>query len=112
MSVTATIKSGEGINRVATGTYLENDTAAAYDVNCGFKPKFVKLFNEASGDQMEWNDTMANAEGFKRVAAGTGSMVTSNGVTPLDDGTTKGFRIGLDTDLNVVNEQLSWYAVG
>lgn len=115
MSVTSTLKSGEGINRVATGTYLEDDTAAAHDVNCGFKPKWVRVVNETGGHTLEWNDTMADAEGLKTTEdAGTVdiAMITSNGITPLDDGTTKGFRIGLDTDINVVNEQVSWIAIG
>jgi len=114
MAITATIVNGEGINRVSTGTYIQSSTAAAYDVNCGFTPKYVKVFNETSGDQIEWNENMADAEGFKRITAGTGSLVTSNGITPIaaNDGTEMGFTIGLDTDINVSNEQVSWLAIG
>lgn len=112
MGVTSTTQPGEGINRVATGTYITDATVANHDVNCGFTPKYVKVWNETSGDQYEWNDTMANAEAFKRVAAGTGSFITTLGITPLDNGTTHGFRIGLDLDINVINEQVSWLAVG
>lgn len=112
MGVTATQSPADGVPRFVTGTYITDATAAAHDVNCGFKPKYVKVWNETSGDQIEWNDRMADAEGFKRVAAGTGSLVTTLGITPLDNGTTHGFRIGLDTDINVINEQTSWIAIG
>jgi len=112
MPVTTTLKSGDGVARFATGTYITDVTAAAHDVNCGFQPKHVTVYNETSRDSIEWNDTMADAEGFKRVAAGTGTFITSLGITPLDNGTTKGFRIGLDTDINVTNEQVSWVARG
>lgn len=112
MGVTATQKASDGVVRFVTGTYITDATAAAHDVNCGFKPKYVKVWNETSGDQIEWNDTMADAEGMKKVAAGTTAIVTTLGITPLDDGTTHGFRIGLDTDINVINEQVSYIAIG
>jgi len=112
MGVTSTLIKGDGVPRSATGTYITDGTAAATDVACGFQPKYVKVWNEATGDQIEWNDTMADAEGFKRIAAGTGSLVTTLGITPLKDGTTIGFRIGLDTDINVTGEQTSWLALG
>jgi len=112
MGVTSTETPNDGVPRFATGTYITDTTAAAHDVDCGFKPKYVKVWNETSGDQIEWNDTMADAEGFKRITAGTGSLVTSLGITPLDDGTTHGFRIGLDADVNAINEQISFIAFG
>ena len=112
MGVTSTQKPSDGVVRIVTGTYITDATAAAHDVNCGFKPKFVRVWNETSSDSIEWNDTMADAEGIKKVAAGTSSLITSLGITPLDNGTTHGFRIGLDTDINVINEQVSWIAIG
>lgn len=112
MGVTTTIIPTDGVPRFATGTYITDATAAAHDVNCGFKPKYVKVWNETSSDCIEWNDTMADAEGIKKVAAGTSSIITTLGITPLADGTTRGFRIGLDTDINVINEQTSYIAFG
>ena len=112
MGVTESQTPGEGVNRTTTGTYITDATVANHDVDCGYTPKYVIVWNETSGDQLEWNDTMADAEGFKRVAAGTAAMITSLGITPLDNGTTHGFRIGLDTDINVINEQVSYLAVG
>lgn len=94
--------------RIVTGAIIESGTAVAVDVNLGFTPRYVKIWNETSGDMIEWNDTMADAEGMKRVAAGTASKVTSNGITP----SSHGFTIGLDTDINVTAEQMSYLAIG
>jgi len=94
--------------RMAVGAYLEDDTAVAVTITLGFTPRYVHVWNETSGDEEEWNEKMADAEAFKRVAAGTGALITSNGITP-GTGT---FIIGLDTDINVVNEQMSWIALG
>jgi hypothetical protein len=51
---------------------------------------------------------MADASAIKRAIAGDLTIVTSNGITP----STSGFVIGLDTDVNVINEQLDWIAIG
>lgn len=93
---------------VATGSYLTSDAAAAIDIECGFKPRYVKVVNETSSDEYEWFAGMTNAYAHKRVTAGTGSKITSLGITPAEHG----FRIGLDTDVNVINEQIRWIAIG
>lgn len=69
-------------------------------------PNRVTLWNRTSGDQLDWSLTMGNATGFKRLANGTGSFITSLGITP----SASGFTIGADTDLNVSGEVLSWFA--
>lgn len=51
---------------------------------------------------------MADSEMMKMLTGGTYAKMTSHGIIPLD----KGFTVGLDTDLNVANEQLSWIAIG
>lgn len=93
---------------VAVGRYITSSTAAAFDITCGFKPRYVKIMNETSGDQEEWFEGMTDAHAMKKVAAGTTAAITSLGITPLEDG----FTVGLDTDVNVINEQLSWVAIG
>lgn len=90
----------------AVGRYLTDATAAAITITCGFKPRIVRVYNVTSGDMMEWYEGMAAAAAVKTVAAGTRSILTSLGITVADDG----FVIGLDTDVNVINEQLSWVA--
>lgn len=70
-------------------------TGAALDVVCGFKPRSVKLYL-ADGACGFWNNLMADASAYKRATAGAGSLVTSDGVTPTDEG----FTLGADADLN------------
>lgn len=110
MAQTITTKLPENTLRMATGRYLDTGTAAAYTFTCGFKPRFVRVFNTAaSGGTFEWSEGMAAASAVKRLAAdGVQSLVTSNGITVLDTG----FILGLDTDINVTNEQVSWIALG
>jgi len=108
MAQTLTNVSPGVATQLATGTYLDTGTVAAYDFETlGFTPRYVKLVNETSGDVLEWNENMADSEGYKRVAAGTGALITSNGIIPL----TNGFTFGLDTDMNVTSEQVSWIAM-
>jgi hypothetical protein len=107
MAITST-QSDHQVRNVAVGSYIDTGTVAAFDINCGFKPRYVKIVNETSGDQEEWFEGMADAEALKRVAAGTGAMITSNGITPLNNG----FTVGLDGDIHVTSEQLSWIALG
>jgi hypothetical protein len=108
MAVTSSQKNGDGITRVATGSYIESGSAAAFSISCGFRPRYVCVKNQTSGDQIEWFDGMTDAHGIKRVAAGTATAITSLGITPAVDG----FTVGLDTDINVSAEQLRWIAQG
>lgn len=109
MAITSTqSKTSASVCNTAVGRYLTDATAAAITITCGFKPRYVGVFNCTSGDKMEWFEGMAAASAFKQVAAGTSSIITSLGVTV----STGGFVIGLDTDVNVINEQLSWIAIG
>ena len=106
MAVTQSQTKDNGVKNFASGRYLTDATAAAITVTTGFKPRYVKVVNNTSRDGVEWFEGMTDAHGFKTVAAGTRSAITSNGITPSE----RGFIIGLDTDVNVINEQLSWVA--
>jgi hypothetical protein len=108
MAITESQNNGDGITRVATGAYITSSTAAAFNISCGFYPRYVCVKNLTSGDQIEWFFGMTAAHGIKRVAAGTATAITSLGITPLPTG----FTVGLDTDINVINEQLHWIAQG
>jgi len=108
MAATST-QSQDHVRNVAVGRYLEDETAAEFDIECGFKPRYVKIVNlAATGCSLEWYEGMADASAFKRVTAGDMTVITTLGITPL----ARGFTVGLDLDLNVVNEQLSWIAIG
>ena len=110
MAVTSTQSKGNGVLNFAVGRYISSDTAAAFVITTGFLPRYVKVVNlNASGDVMvEWFEGMADASAVKTAIDGTRSVITTLGITV----SASGFTVGLDTDLNVVSEQLSWSAVG
>lgn len=109
MAVTSTqVKNSASVVQIAVGSYITSSTAAAFDITVGFKPLWVRVVNETSGDMYEWYHGMADAEAIKTVAAGTRSIITTLGITQLS----YGFTVGLDTDVNVINEQISWMACG
>lgn len=68
----------------------------------GFKPRVVKLKNVDGLVTAYWNQAMKDGEAVKEVTAGTKSLVTANGITPLANG----FRIGTDGDINVDGESI------
>lgn len=108
MAQTITTKKPGVLAQVATGRYLDTGTVAAYTFTLGFKPRYVKVVNLASSSaSFEWFEGMADASAWKTTTSGAGSLVTSNGITVSDTG----FTLGLDTDVNVSNEQISWLAI-
>ena len=108
MSATST-QSAHQVRNIAVGRYIDTGTAAAFKITTGFKPRYVKVVNlAATGSQVEWFEGMAAASGMKRVTAGDMTVITTLGITVAKDG----FTVGLDTDLNVTSEQLSWIAIG
>lgn len=92
----------------AVGRFHDDGTVAATKIVTGFRPRVVRVMNVESRDQMEHFEGMADATGLKTVAAGTRTLAGSNGITIHDDG----FTIGLDTDVLVSDEQISWEAIG
>lgn len=108
MSVTQTqSKNPASVQQIAIGRYLQDSTAAIFTITLGFKPRYVKVTNEAPGADVEWYEGMSADAGIKRVTAGTKTLLGSNGITVSD----KGFTVGLDSDLNKDNEQLNWMAI-
>lgn len=95
---------------VAHGSYLTSSTAAAVTITTGFKPRYVKVINtDGSGDVMvEWFEGMTAGYGILTGIDGARSLITSLGITV----SSSGFVIGLQTDLNVINEQMHWQAIG
>jgi len=94
--------------RFASGSWINDDTVAAFTISLGFRPRYVRVVNETSRDQMEWFEGMTDTHGLKTVAAGTRTKPTSNGITVTDTG----FTMGLDTDVVVTDEQIRWQAWG
>lgn len=92
-----------------TGTVA--GTGSAMNItNVGFRPRYVKVWNVASGGlcTLEWTKEMADASGFKEVNHDSTqrSFLTSNGITPLANG----FTIGADSDINASGETIHFVA--
>ena len=96
------------IRNHAVGRFLDDGTVAATRFYTGFRPRVVRVMNLTSRDQLEHFEGMTDAHALKTVAAGTRTAITSNGITIHDDG----FTLGLDTDVLVSSEQISWEAIG
>lgn len=106
MAQTVTQKNPRPLSQLATGRILDTGTVAAFPVTTGFQPRIVRVINNTSGDMIEWFEGMAAASGQKTLANGTRSLITTLGITVAADG----FTIGLDLDINVTSEQLTWIA--
>lgn len=96
----------------ATGTVT--GTGANIDIDLGWIPSEVRLLNVTASDfcRIHWSSGLANGGGIKTLTS-TSTKLSSLGVTPLGAAATdtkKGFRIGADTDMNVVGEVIQWAA--
>lgn len=97
-----------GSLRMVTGSYV--GTGALLPVTkVGFRPQRIE-FNVAlgarAGAKASWQDTQPDGSMFKNTAAGVGSFVAANGVTPLAGG----FSMGTDPDLNNAGDTVHWSA--
>ena len=112
MAQTISQSNPKALVRMATGRILDTGTVAAMTITLGFKPRWVRILNNSGLCTEEWIEGMADASGLKVVDSGSGTSdviaITSNGITPLD----YGFTLGLDTDILVSSEQLTWVALG
>jgi hypothetical protein len=111
MAQTITTSSPRALAQIATGRYLDTGTVAAYTFTLGFRPRYVKVMNVDGLCMMEWFEGMAAASAVKTVDSGSNATdvvkITSHGITVSDTG----FIMGLDTDVNVTNEQVSFLAL-
>lgn len=108
MTITKTQTDDGGVVQRAVGRYLTDTTAAAITITCGFEPRYVRVINTTERIMVEWFEGMADAAGIKTAAAGTRTLLTTLGITV----SASGFIIGLDTDLNATDKQISWIAFG
>lgn len=92
-----------GIVNMAQGGFT--GSGAAVVVTLGFKPKYVKVFNETDATTWEWVKGMAATIAFKTVTAGTMTADTGSAIVDNDDGT---FTISATAAAN--NKVLTWVA--
>lgn len=116
MTATESQSNNAGVANVASGSYITDGTAAAIAITTGFQPRYVKVVNVTAAStglvSVEWFEGMDDANAVKTEDAGSSetavTLITSLGITP----NSRGFTIGLDTDLNVTSEQLHWLCIG
>lgn len=117
MAITSTqVKNSASVVQVAVGRYIDTGTVAAFTITTGFKPLYVEVWNVTAASTglvgFKWFHGMAAASAIKFNDEGTSetgiTLITTLGITQL----AYGFTVGLDTDLNVTSEQLSWMAIG
>lgn len=68
----------------ATGVEVEIE-------RCGFRPRRISI-KGSDGSEAFWQEGMVEGSMHKRVAAGTGTVPATNGLTP----TNTGFKLGTD----------------
>ena len=108
MAITST-QTRRHVFNIAVGRYIDTGTVAAFTITTGFKPRYVRVQNlAASAVTFEWFEGMTAAYALKTAVAGDKTIVTTNGITV----SASGFTLGLDTSINITNEQLSWIAIG
>lgn len=68
----------------------------------GFRPRLVRVWNKDGLVSAYWNKEMPDASAWKELNHGTvqRAFITSDGITPLNNG----FTFGADSDLNVSGE--------
>lgn len=83
------------------------------NISVGFEPDYIKVINDTAGAYLEWFAGMTAGHGYKRVAAGTGTKVTTGGLSVYAGSTSagRGFTLGNDTDVNVNAVALRYIAV-
>lgn len=108
MAITETINPPLTLNRLVVITHIDTGTVAARKFTVGFRPRYVKVVNETDRIQEEWFEGMADAEGLLQIAAGTKTLITTNGITPAADG----FTFGLNTTIYATSKQYSILVMG
>lgn len=94
-----------GVARMAVGSFT--GTGAILSIQTlDFRPRKLELLNLGGLAKGEWVEGMADDSVLKQVTAGTISLPTSGGVTPLNNG----FTLGADADLNVSGELVRYVA--
>ena len=82
--------------QIKRGTFSTTSGTSAKNIDCGFIPAFVQIWNDGTGasnvDSYVWFHDMTDAYGFKAVAAGNNTYITSGGIAAYDT-LFKGFTV-------------------
>lgn len=94
--------------RLAVGRFLDDAaTPVAAVLVVGFVPRFVQWINLTDRITVEWYEGMAADSALKTVAAGTRTLVTSNGITVSTADLTFG-QVTVAAAEVLQNKQYSW----
>ena len=107
MAITST-QTEHQVRNFAVGRHINSSAEAAFTINCGFKPRYVRVVNLTDKIEGEFFEGMTDDYMLKTVANGTRTHESSNGITI----TTNGFTMAADSSVNGNNKQISWVAVG
>lgn len=97
----------------ATGT--ETGTGSAINVELGFTPSKVVIYNETDPGTYTWTDSMAAGEMVKVIGDGTQTFEASGGISAYagaEGSASVGFTIGTDSDMNGASDVLHYEAWG
>lgn len=112
MATDAADKQAQGITNFATGT--TTGAGAAVDVTLGFKPRYVRIFNETDVILWEKFDGQVDANTVKQVTAGTTTKDTGSAIVIMggnvDGDTYRGFQ--MSATLAASGKALVWVAFG
>jgi len=73
-----------GVVNFASGEFT--GAAAAVEVDCGFTPRYIRIWDASNVIIWEKSEGMAAANTFKQVTAGTTTLDTGSAITFDDDG--------------------------
>lgn len=70
-----------------TGAFKVTDQAVSLGGDkVGFRPSYVKIWNEDDGSSLEWFDSMGDDTGMLVDSSGTVTALSSDGLTPTATG--------------------------
>lgn len=93
-----------GARRTTAGSFVSDGNLRSVQT-VDYRPSKVEIFND-QGDSAVWTSEMPDDSMHLRVAGGTGTLETSDGVTPLANG----FSIGANGDINASTQTSYWVA--
>lgn len=83
--------------QIARDAWTNASSAVARNIDLGFKPVKVEVWDLTTPNRFEWTEDMADGSYF---TLGTLAYTTSNGVTPLDEDAKYGGAISAITNAN------------
>lgn len=111
-AISITKNESAGKLNVVTGKIVTADPAAAANIEIGFVPSVVMIFNSTNPSQHNWYKGMAAGYCEQQVTAGDKTIVTSGGISEYAGDATHaaGFTIGTDAVLNTAGDTLYYVA--